>query len=301
MSSRDRLTNYTRIKTPDKDALADLVIKAKGPTRSLRQFADDLGVNVSTLSRIVNKKTSRANSDTLIADIADRADPNSNVTFELLMEAHGMALKETITGRSMFLFAESASNIIFRELVRRGYSISGMLHEGSTTRNRMASLDSIMGRCYLDLEVHTNALGKEDSVWLFDFHTNHAGLRNKHQYMDRIRQWLLMYAGMIAFNEGKVDRLSVVIAEREIYDELLTHLEGYTMRNGMSLMLIDMETGTVVDEYVLSDAPRSNPVFYPIEEDDSDNSEVYDFENAVVFGEEITSELHDIASKEDAE
>jgi len=176
-----------------------------------------------------------------------------------------------------------------------------MLHEGSTTRNRMASLDSIMGRCYLDLEVHTNALGKEDSVWLFDFHTNHAGLRNKHQYMDRIRQWLLMYAGMIAFNEGKVDRLSVVIAEREIYDELLTHLEGYTMRNGMSLMLIDMETGTVVDEYVLSDAPRSNPVFYPIEEDDSDNSEVYDFENAVVFGEEITSELHDIASKEDAE
>ena len=208
MSSRDHLTNYARIRTPDKDALADLVIKAKGPARSLRQFAEELGVNVSTLSRIINKKTSRANSDTLIADIADHADPNSNVTFELLMEAHGMALKETISGKSMFLFAESASNVILKELVRRGYSISGMLHEGRYTRKQMASLDSVMGRCYLDLEVHTNALGKEDSVWLFDFHTNTAGARSKQQYIDRTRQWMLMYAGMLAFNEGKVDRLS---------------------------------------------------------------------------------------------
>lgn len=300
MSSRDHLTNYARIRTPDKDALADLVIKAKGPARSLRQFAEDLGVNVSTLSRIINKKTSRANSDTLIADIADHADPNSNVTFELLMEAHGMALKETISGKSMFLFAESASNVILKELVRRGYSISGMLHEGRYTRKQMASLDSVMGRCYLDLEVHTNALGKEDSVWLFDFHTNTAGARSKQQYIDRTRQWMLMYAGMLAFNEGKVDRLSIVIAEREIYDELLTYLEGYSLRGGMSLMLIDMEQGTVVDEYVLSDDPRANPVFFAVE-DDTDDSDIHDFENSVVFGDEITSELHDIVPREDAE
>lgn len=300
MSSRDYLTNYARIRTPDKDALADLVIKAKGPARSLRQFADDLGVNVSTLSRIINKKTSRANSDTLIADIADHADPNSNVTFELLMEAHGMALKETISGKSMFLFAESASNVILKELVRRGYSISGMLHEGRYTRNQMASLDSVMGRCYLDLEVHTNALGKENSVWLFDFHTNTASARSKQQYMDRTRQWMLMYAGMLAFNEGKVDRLSIVIAEREIYDELLTYLEGYSLRSGMSLMLIDMEQGTVVDEYVLSNDPRANPVFFAVE-DDTDDFDNHDFENSVVFGDEITSELHDIVPREDAE
>lgn len=300
MSSRECLINYVRIRTPDKDALAELVIRAKGPTRSLRQFADDLGVNVSTLSRIVNKKTSRANSDTLIADIADHADSNSNVTFELLMDAHGMALKETISGKSMFLFAESARNVILKELVRRGYSISGMHHDGRYTRKQMASLDSVMGRCILDLEVHTNALGKDESVWLFDFQTNTAGARSKRQYMDRIRQWMLMYAGMLAFNEGKVDRLSVVIAEREIYEELLNYLEGYSLRSGMSLILIDMEQGTVVDEYVLSHDPYANPVFFAVE-DETDDSANHDFENSVVFGDEITSELHDIAPRGDAE
>lgn len=93
---RNLATQYSRIKPPDKDLLAEYVVRAKGPERSMRQFAEEIGVNASTLSRIVNKKTAGANSDSLIADIAAHADKNCGITFEMLMHAHGM---ENTTGR----------------------------------------------------------------------------------------------------------------------------------------------------------------------------------------------------------
>ena len=94
MAYMEKLSQYVRIHDPDKDRLSELVIKAKGPKRSMRKFAEDIGVNPSTLSRLVNQKTAGANTDRLIAEIAAHADPESGVTFEQLVEAHGLALKD---------------------------------------------------------------------------------------------------------------------------------------------------------------------------------------------------------------
>ena len=75
--SKRRSTNpfsgFVRVKEPDKDALADLVKRAMGEERSLTSFALDCGVSPSTLSRIINKRTGKANSDDLIAAIAENS------------------------------------------------------------------------------------------------------------------------------------------------------------------------------------------------------------------------------------
>ena len=290
MSSRDLLTRYTRTKSPDKEALAELVIKAKGPRRSMRQFADDLGVNVSTLSRIVNKKTQRANSDNLIADIADHADPDSHVTFEQLMEAHGMELKNQPVRNHHIALMETFSETIINELSIRNYTVHSNMME-----SRATTLDSIMGRCYLDFELHTNALGKDDSVWLFDFYfPNKGGIKDDEQQLNRIRQWMLMYAGMLCFNESKVDRLSVVISSKYIYDRLLEHLEGYTTRYGMSVILVDLEAGKVIEEYVLCDDPHGSPVFFPLPEELPVEDEPEDLGGDFPFDEELFRNLLNI-------
>ena len=123
---RNLATQYSRIKPPDKDMLAEYVVRAKGPERSMRQFAEEIGVNASTLSRIVNKKTVRANSDNLIADIAAYADKNSGITFEMLMRAHGMDLSRDIRNR----WAHNADietvydDLIIKALLNRGYSVA---------------------------------------------------------------------------------------------------------------------------------------------------------------------------------
>lgn len=287
MNSRDKLDRYVRIKSPDKEALADLVLKAKGKDRSLRQFADDLGVNASTLSRIVNMKTASSNSDALIADIADHADPNSNVTFERLMEAHGMILKDKVSGSEWATFGESAKAVIVKELVRRNYTM-----QSSSRWEGPVFLGSVLGNCYLDLELHTNALGKEDAVWMFDFFSpGRGGAKSNEQELNRIRQWLLMFAGMLCFNEGKVDRLSIVISEQATYEKVVEYCKGYSTKFGMSIILIDLERCVVVDEYVIADKQPERPVFYPIEDEEFIGTEISNFENAVVFGDEFTFEL----------
>ena len=79
MTYMEKLSQYVRIHDPDKDKLSELVVKAKGPKRSMRKFAEEIGVNPSTLSRLVNQKTAGASTDKLIAEIAAHADPESGI------------------------------------------------------------------------------------------------------------------------------------------------------------------------------------------------------------------------------
>lgn len=287
MKSREKLNQYMRVKAPNKEALAELVIKAKGPNRSMRQFADDLGVNASTLSRIVNKKTARSNADTLIADIADHADEESGVTFEMLMEAHGMMRRENMAG-GIKTFRESAIGTILKELTQRNYIVSSI--SGPTNP---PALDSILGHCYTDLEIHTSALGKEDSVWMFNFFPTRGGENPTRVNVERIRQWMLMFAGMLSFNEGKVDRFSGVVADEETYHELLKYFEGYTSSQGMSMILIDMENNRIVDEFVFKEEPKSEPVFFPIDDEEIDEDERESFREKTELPEWLISQAFD--------
>ena len=79
---------YTRIHDVDKERLSNLVLRAKGENRSMRQFAEQIGTTPSTLSRLINMQTGTA-SDELIYKIAENADPESGVTLDDLMNAHG--------------------------------------------------------------------------------------------------------------------------------------------------------------------------------------------------------------------
>jgi transcriptional regulator with XRE-family HTH domain len=285
MNYRDKLNQYTRVKEPDKDMLSELTIRAKGPKRSLRQFAEELEVSPSTLSRIVNKKTASANSDLLIADIAEHADPESGVTFEKMMEAHGMAPRDETKG-AITLFRETATATLLKELLRRDYKVNDIVGIEKPTH-----LDSILGRCYLDLELHTDALGKDDSVWMFSFFVQKGSDPVSPDWLNRIRQWMLMYAGMMCFNEENVDRVSVVISEESTFDAVIPFFEGYVSSFEISLILIDLENRSITKEYVIKDDPYAEPVFFPVEDDDFIGTEIDDFENAIVFGDEFIFQM----------
>lgn len=87
---RDSLSDYEEMSYADRQRMADLVYEAKGEERSLRQYADDIEVNVSTISRITNKKIARHVDLEVIAKIAAGAESDNDMIFERLMEADGM-------------------------------------------------------------------------------------------------------------------------------------------------------------------------------------------------------------------
>lgn len=71
-----------------KDMTIQLVNDAIG-VRSMSKFAAELGVNVSSISRILSGKVQEISSE-LLAKIATYADPDSGVTLEKLMDAQGL-------------------------------------------------------------------------------------------------------------------------------------------------------------------------------------------------------------------
>lgn len=81
---------YVEMGYADKERLSYLVCRAKGENRSLRKFADDIGVNVSTISRISNKRIARHVDSEVIAKIAAGAEAKNGILFNEMMMANGM-------------------------------------------------------------------------------------------------------------------------------------------------------------------------------------------------------------------
>ena len=81
---------YYRKHDQDMETLADLTKRAKGDERSINEFARACGVSPSTISRLINKKNTTPNKDSLIKAIADNAVPESGVTLDMLLQAHGL-------------------------------------------------------------------------------------------------------------------------------------------------------------------------------------------------------------------
>ena len=79
---------YT-IEECDKKSLARLVDLAKGPYRTMKEYANACGINPSTLSRIINGKNKGKSKIENIEKMAEYADPESGVTLEMLLDANG--------------------------------------------------------------------------------------------------------------------------------------------------------------------------------------------------------------------
>ena len=242
MAYMEKLSQYVRIHDPDKDKLSELVVKAKGPKRSMRKFAEEIGVNPSTLSRLVNQKTAGASTDKLIAEIAAHADPESGVTFEELMEAHGLALKDK-RFRSDSAFEETCHRIIEDELMRRGYAVEDSIAERFTGAG--------FGMQY-DFALQTNALKKEKGKWYFDCKMSLGRPGGMPVGSGRTMQWLTMTMALFYCGSIDAERVSIVVDRREIFEQLKRRCRTVTIPDEISITLVDINEMRVADEYVLN-------------------------------------------------
>ena len=241
------LSEYVRISTPDKDRLAELVVRAKGPELSMSQFAKKCEVNPSTLSRIVNKKTTGKNSDALIFNIAENADPNSGVTFEMLMSAHGMK-KRNLNGKvdteEYRAFEKSAADLVLSEMMKRGYKVQVPM---------TPQVYNALNYHYRpDWEIATDAVTSDNTMgqWLFEFWTmlgtEQQAIRKQ---TIKLRQKLLMVLGLYYMDEVKADKLSFVVFNRKFYKLLKDTLEGICVKPWITIMLFDMEQAQFIEEF----------------------------------------------------
>ena len=87
----EEIRGYQQLRTPDYAALANCVNRAKGPNRTMAQFAEDTGVSASTLSRIVNMNIKKPLSVDLIIKIFEkRAAQEDEFLLESMARANGL-------------------------------------------------------------------------------------------------------------------------------------------------------------------------------------------------------------------
>lgn len=231
----ERIEKFVRVRDVDKEALSDLIIRAKGPRRSMRQFAQELEVNPSTLSRIVNQQFNGASKDELIAKIAACADPESGVTLEMLMEAHGVEERETNFRETIRKAETRMRQVVLDELITRGYSVEAAMPECRTESGM-----------YYDLVIKTNAVEQGDRRWAFDFKVARGnGVPGSGVYS----RWIDHAMASFYCGKAEADKVTLVVEYRDLYEQLVRRLEGYCIPDELSVMLI--AGNKIVEEYIV--------------------------------------------------
>lgn len=125
----EEIRGYQQLRTPDYAALANCVNRAKGPNRTMAQFAEDTGVSASTLSRIVNMNIKKPLSVDLIIKIFEkRAEQEDEFLLESMAHANGLlspAFAARVQARESMGLRRNAE--INRELMMKNAIIAGVV------------------------------------------------------------------------------------------------------------------------------------------------------------------------------
>lgn len=273
VKTSDIFSDYVRVKKPDKQKLAELADRAKGG-RSVNQFARECGVNPSTISRLINAEGTKPNSDDLIAAVAANADPDSSVTLEDMLDAHGLmrldipvnSLKDSdiqkgkkvvdqilekygdmpasgkadVKRKMAVMYKESelenaAREAVQNELLLRGYSLEPLQFTTQSMKQ------------FGDFGYKTNAvseLGLDE--WIFDVKSN---IRIN---VTGQGKRFLSYAFALAYMKSPKDRkqkISFVVDHPTLFNQLVDMCKGIKIYDVFSVILIDRGIRKVIKEF----------------------------------------------------
>ena len=237
----DRLTNMVtraslmkRTEPVDKEETIALVRAAVGD-RSIRKFAEEIGVSPSSISRILNGTSTEIRSS-LIAFIASCADPRSEVTLDMLLKAQGFTQPEDrrpVGKREKW----ESKRPISDELLIRGYSVQYVVEVPDWSV--VANLPTYVLR--------TDAFSDGEGKWLF---YDKLCKQVKKVSINMIQSWI--DGIMAAYYRGlQAKRVSIVLDSDDLFNGMKKMLARYRIRNEISVILISMDDGKVYDEYII--------------------------------------------------
>ena len=280
---RKKITNlfpdYIRTGKADLEVLSQLVLSAKGE-RSMNDFANECGVNTSTISRIINMKNTTACSDEVLVAISKAADPNSGVTLEKLLAANGMVklvpagTEGAVVSPSQIVFGladiaeeqniepdPNSSDMFLRNVAKTltGYKLEQNYRE--TLQNaflmngyfvELVSYENMIWprtkQYRADFAIRTNALLEEGiDTWLFECKSYTAGIGR-----GTISKMNQLFAMAYMESPRKLGiKVSVVVNHVAMIEQAREYYAGCRIRDYFSFILIDPANRCVKDEFCI--------------------------------------------------
>ncbi|MCR4644744.1 MAG: helix-turn-helix domain-containing protein [Oscillospiraceae bacterium] len=248
--------------------LGELLKYAKGEKRTMAEFAQACGVSPTTFSRIVNGAIAKPLEKELIVKIAEHADPASCITFEKLMCANGWVPASDDTPRrrrtqnrleAHHRRHDQIQSILMQELFTRGYTIGPIM--GTPFEQLDPTLQKSRFHLNSQIRFGLRVKGFEPEFWHFSANTfTGEEFREPGEYNAQVQQeaFYLLSSHEDTFlrdmwePEAFANSLySIVIANRDVFEAFSRLLEGVPFNNSFSLILVDLQQQTVVEERML--------------------------------------------------
>jgi len=227
----------------------ELIDRAKG-TKSIRRYADELGMNPSSVSRILNGQVN-AISNEVLARVACVAIPESGVTLEDIMDAQG--LKREVTSQMSFVQRnEELSSIVIDDIVKHGYCVTLTPRDEVSNKLRYIDFTSFY---YLRI-INTNALSSNNSQWFFSvaFRSPSAGSHNRSS-LSILQSFMAQYY----INATDIGRSSIIFDLESDYQYFKTLCSNLIITDEISLILVSREERRVLEEYIIPLRDGSTP------------------------------------------
>lgn len=254
---------YVIARTPDKMRLANLINMAKGPNRTMAQFAELCNVSASTLSRAVNGKITKPLAQELIYALVENA--AEDISIDSFMRANGMLEKEAHERRTQHGHDhyERRQRDLDREVMVKNTISSELLNRGKLIRFflRLPDRENVQSK-FAFSHMSNFAVWLEDEKVMWNFIVRPTILSEvedrdrrffKMHTMDRLTRLFLADAWEPEFFAGM--RTSIAFLDKEFFDEQVAMLGQAQVNTDISLILIDAEKEEVLDEFAI---PKKN-------------------------------------------
>ena len=267
---------------PDMANVAAKVNDAKGPSRTMAQFAEVCGTSASTLSRIVNMKNTRRMSIELMLAVVENKAATSSLTLVELFRANGLrrtidleeakidlsqlnsgelfkAFKENMLEQRQMTYRErSIKNLLSNELLIRGAKVS--VHGRKVDKNEDTSELAFSYRLHpvWDILYRVNILGEYD-CWVVGIVPVTTEDNDSPEYLEGMT-WAVLknFSPLFVTDQWEPETLkgkkvTIVFADEKLLNSVYEKLSNARFKNSFSLMLVDLNKVAIVKEVPLPD------------------------------------------------
>lgn len=254
---------FFQLTAPDKMKLAELLLKAKGPSRTMADFAQLTGISTSTLSRIANGKLTKPLNHKLLRTVYDCSDSAANFSFNELLLANGTVEKEAYEkGRAMTqrLFSREeavtlerhAKNAVVNALLARGARIQSVMNASEPDRQ-----DAPFGIClYYDFSFYI--ADAPEPLWFFEVIANGRMPVRAGDAFRKAARVFLLDAWQPEFFSGK--KYSFIFFRRRTFEHFVMTYRGAPIHAAVSAILVDPAAEEVIEESWLSECAEDNGI-----------------------------------------
>lgn len=256
---------YVLARTPDLLRLGELVTRAKGPSRTMAQFAEDCGIGASTLSRIANGKITKAVSLENLQAIYDHRDESVDLSFDTLVHADGYLPKDVFE-------SFRAHNSIREKSVNDQRCVQNTIIASFLDRNigiqKLPTLPALIEVKYPYSRPSLSFLLKtQDTEKRWDFYLMLARVEedgeNRNRMVNKrvmINRMVERFSGVLLMDAWYPNllenvRTTAIFVDRILFDSFVDVYKGSPINTEITAMLIDTERCEIIKEEWLSSKP----------------------------------------------